>query len=442
MVVTIMRWTGREARILRETALRMSIRDFAAHTQLSPYAIRDFETKGETANLRVSTQKILDTTLAAAPDDAQQRFASALDSSDGHTVFTGEAATTGVGVPSPRSPGRAELRWLEQLNRRNHDPDEPLTTTTVAEPWNRLAYALATPASLDGQTVEHLQGQTRDFFNREEHIPSRQLAAELSTHIAQITRLVAEAPTRFRRTLMASLGEALALAAWLAWDSGEAATLQRRFEQAAEAAREAGDGPLLACTRAYRSYFAEAAGDLPAAQDLLASGQSYARSECNAGTRSWLAAREAEVAAALRDRTAALRALERSLTAYDYAHPYHERPWTSFFTPSRLGSMVITTYAYLDHPDLDTTAEAVIGSVPTAEVKARAIILADLAAAALKRGEFDQGAELGHRALNQTLTQEVTVARQHLRQLHATIVLIPATPALTVLDQRLVAHVM
>jgi hypothetical protein len=47
-VVTIMRWTGTEARILRATALRMTIRDFAAHTQLSPYAIRDFETKGGT----------------------------------------------------------------------------------------------------------------------------------------------------------------------------------------------------------------------------------------------------------------------------------------------------------------------------------------------------------------------------------------------------------
>jgi hypothetical protein len=42
---------GLEARILRETALRLSI--------------RDFETKGESANLRASTQKILDATLAA-----------------------------------------------------------------------------------------------------------------------------------------------------------------------------------------------------------------------------------------------------------------------------------------------------------------------------------------------------------------------------------------
>jgi hypothetical protein len=77
-VVTIMRWTGREARILRETALRMTIRDFASHTQLSTYAIRDFEAKGDQANLRASIQKILDATLAAAAEDAQQRFAVAV----------------------------------------------------------------------------------------------------------------------------------------------------------------------------------------------------------------------------------------------------------------------------------------------------------------------------------------------------------------------------
>lgn len=73
-----MRWTGKEARVLRETALRMTMRDFACHTNLSTYTIRDLEAKGEQTNLRISTQKILDATLAGAPEDARQRFAAAL----------------------------------------------------------------------------------------------------------------------------------------------------------------------------------------------------------------------------------------------------------------------------------------------------------------------------------------------------------------------------
>jgi hypothetical protein len=313
--------------------------------------------------------------------------------------------------------------------------------TVVAQPWNRLAHALANPGSLDEQTVEHLLGRTHDFFNWEEHIPSRQLAAGLRTHTLQITQLVAGGPARFERALMSGLGEAFALATWLAWDSGEIATVQPVFEKAITVAREADDSPLLACAYAYGSYVAEADGDLPAALDLLVSAQSYTRSDRNAGTRSWLAAREAEVAAAMSDSLTALRALERALTAYDYAHPYDERSWTGFFTPSRLGSMAVTTYARLNHPDLGSTTEAVIGSLPTIEVKTRAIILADVATAAVLHGDHDRGVELGHRALDQALTQEVTVARQRLRHLHAAIRQTPTAPPLAELDQRLSAHV-
>lgn len=57
--------------MLREVGLRMSIYEFAAHTGLSVSTIRDMEAKGERAQLRTSTQKILDETLADAGDDAQ-----------------------------------------------------------------------------------------------------------------------------------------------------------------------------------------------------------------------------------------------------------------------------------------------------------------------------------------------------------------------------------
>ena len=64
-MVTITRWTGKQARILREVALRMTIYEFAAHTNLSTSTIRDMESKGERTQLRTSTQKILDETGTA-----------------------------------------------------------------------------------------------------------------------------------------------------------------------------------------------------------------------------------------------------------------------------------------------------------------------------------------------------------------------------------------
>jgi hypothetical protein len=110
-----MRWTGREARILRETALRMTIRDFAAHTQLSTYAIRDFEAKGEQANLRTSTQKILDATLAAAAEDAQQRFAVAVGrNASPEEVVTNrrQVLATALGLASAEAAGLATARMF------------------------------------------------------------------------------------------------------------------------------------------------------------------------------------------------------------------------------------------------------------------------------------------------------------------------------------------
>ena len=110
-MVTITRWTGREARILREVALRKTIYEFAAHTHLSTSAIQDWETKGERAQLRTSTQKILDETLAGAPEDAQQRFTAALaDTTDpSHDIDgnTGRSGTMGDRTASASRPAAA-----------------------------------------------------------------------------------------------------------------------------------------------------------------------------------------------------------------------------------------------------------------------------------------------------------------------------------------------
>lgn len=118
-MVTVIRWTGREVRVLRKV-LRMSVREFANHTGLSASAIADMEGKGEQAQLRHATQQILDEVLAAAAEEARLRFCAIL----GPAVLTStQTATVGGSrrgglVPRPhdgpdamrgrsRSPGEA-----------------------------------------------------------------------------------------------------------------------------------------------------------------------------------------------------------------------------------------------------------------------------------------------------------------------------------------------
>jgi hypothetical protein len=295
------------------------------------------------------------------------------------------------------------------------------------------------PDQLDESAVEHLEWFTTEMFRREEHLPSRQLIKHLRAHIERLDRLLVGPPEVFERRLLMTTGEALALAGWLAWDRKDFAEADRLLIRASDAARQAGDGPLLACVLAYRSYGAEADGDTASARQLLVAGQRYVRSQGSATTRAWLAAREAEVSATFADETPALRALDRAVTVYDYARPYRERAWTAFLTPSRLGSMSISTHARLDHPDLDAVTDSVMASLLATDFK-KVIVLADVSAAAIQRGRYDQGAALGHDALDQMEARETRLIEQRLLDLHRLLQDKRDLPILAELDDRLLTH--
>lgn len=76
-MATVVKWTGREARALRK-ARRMSVRDFARHLGFNDAAVSNWESRGDQARLRHNTQEVLDTDLAQAPNDVQERFQRAL----------------------------------------------------------------------------------------------------------------------------------------------------------------------------------------------------------------------------------------------------------------------------------------------------------------------------------------------------------------------------
>lgn len=74
--MTVERWTGREARLLRG-ALRLSMRGFADYLGLAPRTIAKWESFGDARTPRPEQQQILDTALARATDDERARFEAA-----------------------------------------------------------------------------------------------------------------------------------------------------------------------------------------------------------------------------------------------------------------------------------------------------------------------------------------------------------------------------
>jgi transcriptional regulator with XRE-family HTH domain len=75
-MATVGTWSGRETRALRE-ALRMSVRNFAAHLGVNERTITKWESGGSAVRPRPELQAALDTALERASDDGVARFEAA-----------------------------------------------------------------------------------------------------------------------------------------------------------------------------------------------------------------------------------------------------------------------------------------------------------------------------------------------------------------------------
>ncbi|MGH8966301.1 MAG: helix-turn-helix domain-containing protein, partial [Actinomycetes bacterium] len=73
-MTTVYRWTGREAKLLR-VALRLSVRDFAAHLGVGVRTVNKWEARQADITPLPYMQEVLDTALARASDEAKTRFA-------------------------------------------------------------------------------------------------------------------------------------------------------------------------------------------------------------------------------------------------------------------------------------------------------------------------------------------------------------------------------
>ncbi|QFU94685.1 hypothetical protein YIM_47800 [Amycolatopsis sp. YIM 10] len=85
-----------------------------------------------------------------------------------------------------------------------------------------------------------------------------------------------------------------------------------------------------------------------------------------------------------------MRALDQAVTVFDYAPNGPSRPWTSFFTENRLGSLAVSTFGRMNHRETDAAAADLLGSLTPSETKVRALVLADLATSAARSADFDR----------------------------------------------------
>jgi transcriptional regulator with XRE-family HTH domain len=330
-------------------------------------------------------------------------------------------------------PTRATVEAAEQnegnaVHRRDLFKAAGVTAATVgtgllsATPWQRLIDSVNKGRPVDTATVQLMQDRTADFFHTEETVPACQLLDSLTQHRSTLKTLLANARIgAIRDQLAVAIGETDALTGWLLFDLGRGNEAANAWRSTLKIAKEARDGALAACALGYWSYLAASRNDIAPAVRLLRQASEYVPGSSAPATRSWISAREAEELARLGDGTASLRAVERALTAFDFARPRLERPWTAFFGVSRLGSMTVSTYTTLRHREADVAADSLLASLSPTDNKVRAIVLSDLTTNAVQAQEYDRANVLVTDAIELTNRTETTLAKQRLLTVAATL---------------------
>jgi transcriptional regulator with XRE-family HTH domain len=345
------------------------------------------------------------------------------------------------------------LLWFELSSSPTETPDIPLTTATLETadqgeddmrrrdvlkvagiaavagsglladaPWQRLMDSVDKGRPVDAATIQLLQDRMADLFETQYAVPARHMVASLTQHRATLTTLLGNARTDATRDPLAvMLGETEALIGWLYFDMGRGNEAADTWRATLKIAKETGDRALAAYTLTNWSYLAGSRNDVNPAIRLLRQAEEYVPGCSAPTTRSWIAAREAEELSRLGEQTAALRALERAFTAFDFARPRTERVWTGFFTANRLGGLTVSTYMALNHPDTTAAADSLLASLSPTNNQARAIALADLTTLAVRTKDFDRAHALIDDALAVTVRTGTNIAKQRLLTLASTL---------------------
>ena len=214
--------------------------------------------------------------------------------------------------------------------------------------WERLAYALTRPGTLDETVVRELEARSCGFYLLEEIVPAQAVLKMLTAHLREVSTLIggraADPDDELRRRLVVAAGESSLLAGWSASALGDSAAARSFYDTAITAAGGARDPAMTACALTYRSYVPSARGANGRARVLLAQALENVTDGASPATTAWVAARHAEESALVGDKPQALRSWRQAEEAFAIADPDEDRPWTRFLDRDRFDTFRVATY--------------------------------------------------------------------------------------------------
>lgn len=285
------------------------------------------------------------------------------------------------------------------------------------EPTERLAFALLGPAELHEDTVDFLEQRTIGLHLVEPAFQARVVHRAILTHLRELTALL-ESHSRdpLRARLAKIAGETAVLAAWTAWDLGEATYASRMYRIVDIAAKEANDPVIVACANTYRSYATRGPDSHEAARNLLAEARQCLPDKGDDATRAWVLGREAEEAAAIGD-PQAKELIRQAVDAFQRSRPQKERPWTRFLDEPRIDALQLATYTRLGNEDRAYDLSDKLLATVTPATKRAALINADVGIAAIRLGDIKNGISYGRRSLEAVRESETSFGLWRLEEL-------------------------
>jgi hypothetical protein len=268
--------------------------------------------------------------------------------------------------------------------------------------WERVGDAIRKPVSLDLAVIENLETINKQYWGLYQTSSSKSSVLDgVIGHLKTLLQFLKEShSSQVHQRLCTLASEASQLAGEIFFDRHDHMTAQSCYVFAAAAAKEGKAYDLWSCAfvrHAFLPIYEERYED---ALPLLKEARRLAlRGDPALPTRFWVAAVEAEAESGVHHLSACQNALERANGVLEIkgASP----SWTRF-EGSRLAALQGACYVRLHQPDLAMPAlqEALIQFAKPN--RRRAMVLTDLAAAAIQNGDAEQACTHMHEVIDIT----------------------------------------
>jgi tetratricopeptide (TPR) repeat protein len=274
------------------------------------------------------------------------------------------------------------------------------------------------PLHVSEATVHNLESVTAAYRRMYHTVAAHDLIDDVAQH-AQTTagfwRRTAD--PELRRSLAAAASEITMLAGRMSFfDLGRPSQAEPYYQDALEAAQDAGDRPMQAVVLGNKSFLPRSRGDFASALQLLDQAKRLVPDD--PVVRSWAMALEAMTQAWAQEPTQSLAALEAAETVLDDAAPGAALAWFDYYDRPRLAGFKGQVHIRLAQPETaHTVLEEAMGALDPDAAKQRACYLADQATVCVDEGEVDQACQLGIQALQLLGEVEYETGVQRIRDL-------------------------